>query len=127
MPLAQIDLVDKNEKLAIHIQNSGVGPLIVTKVSFVKGTITHTGINGCLTLDPKSFQHTEISESTQKFIMAGAHLEIFSTIFDNSDTQEFQDEIRRELASIDVVVETQDIYKNKNNIERSLAWFKRHI
>ena len=124
-PLPQIVLIDK-EKLEVHIQNSGVGPLIVSNVSYNQADTTYTGISRCLSLAPQAFQHLEISKSSQKVIMAGASLEIFSTEFEKSDTSEFQDKIRRELALIEVTVEGEDIYKNKVTVKRSLQWFLRH-
>ena len=124
-PLPQIVLIDK-EKLEVHIQNSGVGPLIVSNVSYTQRHKTHTSISGCLSLNPQAFQHLEISNHSQKIIMAGASLEIFSTEFEKSDTAEFQDKTRRELALIEVTVEGEDIYKNKLTVKRSLEWFVRH-
>lgn len=125
MPLAQIDLVDR-EKLAVHIQNNGVGPLIVSKVSFSQFGKTYPCIRDCLSLNPQSFQHTPISPETQKVIMPGAFLEIFSTIFDETDSLEVQEKTRVELASIQVIVEGRDIYKNKVSVKRGLEWFLRH-
>ena len=124
-PLAQIDFVDR-DKLAVHIQNNGVGPLIVNKLTFFKDEKTFHSIKDCLTIDPKSYQHILITDTAKKVIMAGTYFEIFSTIFDEEDTIEFKDKVRRGLASITLIVEGKDIYDNNVTVERKLDWFLRH-
>ncbi len=35
-PLAQIDFVDRKKLMYVHIQNNGVGPLVIDRLTFVK-------------------------------------------------------------------------------------------
>ena len=58
--------------------------------------------------------------------MAGSHLEIFSTLFEEGDTPEFMHKVRSELAPIKVRVEGFDIYNKKVSVKRALEWFVQH-
>ena len=125
-PLAQIDLMDRGKLLYIHIQNNGVGPLIVEKLTFFKNGKSYSSIKDCLELSPRSYQHLSITESAKKIVLAGAYLEIFSTLFEEGDTDEEIDHARKQLAALKLRVEGRDIYNNKVTAERDLHWFIRH-
>lgn len=125
-PLPQIDLMDRKKRLYVHIQNNGVGPLIVEKQTFIKDDTIHSSIRECLGLNPATYQHILITPSSPKVIQAGSHLEIFSTLFDEGETEDDVDNARRQLATIRLRVDGRDIYNNKVTVERSLDWFIRH-
>lgn len=125
-PLAQIDLMDREKRLYVHIQNSGVGPLVIEKLAFSKNGTTSHSIKDYISLNPRVYQHILITEATKKVIMAGSHLEIFSTLFGEGDTEEDIENARKQLAEIKLKVDGRDIYNNKVTIERSLDWFLRH-
>lgn len=125
-PLAQIDLLDRDRLLYVHIQNNGVGPLVVEKLTFIKDDKQYHNIEYCLSLNPRSYQHILISEFVQKVVLAGSYLEVFSKQFSAEDTHEQMDDIRQELASLKLRVEGRDIYDNKVSVERDLHWFTRH-
>lgn len=126
MPLAQIDLMDREKRLYVHIQNNGVGPLIVEKLTFLKDDKGYSSIKDCLDLNPRSYQHILITESAKKVIQAGSYLEIFSTLFEEGETDMDIDQARMQLASLRLRMEGLDIYNNKITIERELDWFVRH-
>lgn len=125
-PLAQIDLMDRKKLLYVHIQNNGVGPLIVEKLTFFKNGKSYSNIEDCLELNPKSYQHLLISDSIQKVVLTGSYLEIFSKQFEESDTDETMDHVRQQLAALKLRVDGRDIYNNKVTAERDLHWVIRH-
>ena len=124
-PLVQIDLLDRDRLLYVHIQNNGVGPLIVEKLTFVKDDKHYDKIEQCLSLSPRSYQHITVSDSVQKVVLAGAYLEVFAKQF-SEDMQDQMDDVRQQLASLKIKVESRDIYNNKMTVERDLLWFIRH-
>jgi hypothetical protein len=124
-PLAQIDLVDR-DKLSVHIQNNGVGPMIVETIFYLKDGKNYSNIRDCLSLSPRSYQHLTLSLQEQKIILAGSYLEVFSKRIKDNDTKEQMNDIRKQLATITVRVEGKDIYNNKVTAERGLEWFIRH-
>jgi hypothetical protein len=124
-PLAQIDLVDR-DKLSVHIQNNGVGPLIVKTIVYLRDGKSYSTIRECLTLSPRAYQHLTISPTEQKIILAGSYLEVFSKRIKEGDSGQEVERVRNELARITVRVEGTDIYNNTVAVERSLGWFVRH-
>lgn len=125
-PLAQIDLMDRDKLLYVHIQNNGVGPLVVEKLAFVKDDKRYHNIEHCLSLSPRSYQHILITESVKKVVLAGGYIEVFSKQFSEEDTHEKMDDVRQQLASLKLKVEGRDIYSNKVTVERDLIWFIRY-
>ena len=125
MPLAQVDLLDR-DKLAVRIQNNGVGPLIVQSIHYLKDGLNHPHLADCLTLSARSFQHVTLSPPEQKIILVGAYLEVFSKRLKENDTEEQINDLRNQLAPITVQVKGKDIYNNAVVVERSLGWSLRH-
>lgn len=124
-PLAQIDLVDR-DKLAVHIYNNGVGPLIVEKITYLKEGKTFDNLPECIKLEPKSFQHLTIYPKEHKIIQPGSFLDVFSKRIKEENSVEEINDIRNQLASVTVRMDGKDIYNNKVFVERSLKWFSRH-
>ena len=125
-PLAQIDLLDREKLLHVRIQNNGVGPLIIEKLTFSKDGKSYSSIKDCLELSPRTYQHLSTVESANKVLLPGAYLEIFSTLFEEGDTDEEMDRARNQLAVLRLRMEGRDIYNNKVTAERDLHWFVRH-
>jgi hypothetical protein len=126
-PIPQIVLGDIQRQLFVHLQNNGVGPLVVEGLSFVKSGAEYPGIQECLTSDPKSYNHdTEISRETPKVILPGAYLEVFGMIFDDHEGDVELSRVRAELAGLRMKVIAKDIYDKKLTVARNFQWFARH-
>jgi len=76
-PLDQIDLVDSKKQIYIYIQNSGIGPMIIDKLTFTKDGIKYTYIKDCLNLDPESYYHILISDTVKKVVSLNSHFIVF--------------------------------------------------
>lgn len=126
-PIPQIVLGDIQQHLFVHLQNNGVGPLIVEGLWFVKNGAEYPGIEECLTVDPKSYNHDiEISPETPKVILSGAYLEVFGMIFAEQEGEVELSQVRAELASLRMNVIAKDIYDKKLVATRNFQWFARH-
>ena len=125
-PLVQIDLTDEAGLLYVHIQNNGVGPFIVEKLTFLKDGEVYADIKDCLTLSSRLYQYVPISPAVKKVILPGNYLEIFSKQFDENAALVEIEVVRRELAVLRLKVEGRDIYNNRIVVERELSWFVRH-
>ncbi|PSR55775.1 hypothetical protein AHMF7605_20855 [Adhaeribacter arboris] len=124
--LVQIDLLDRDKLIFVHIQNNGVGPLIIDKLTFFKNNQRYSSIEDCLDLNPKLYQHIAITEAVKKVILPGNYLEVFSTrLAEKADDKEVED-VREQLSVLRLKVEGRDIYNNKVTAERDLHWFLRH-
>lgn len=126
-PLAQIDLEDREGLLFVHVQNNGVGPLIVDKLIFTRDGKQYHQIQDCLDLDPKSYYHIEITDTNKKIIVPGGFLVVFSEKLDLSENQATITMFRQQLSAIHLEVEGHDIYDIKISIGKCLKWFARHI
>ena len=67
-PIGQIDVIDSKTHICVNIQNNGVGPLIIERLIFTKNNTQFSAIKDCLTLDPKSYWHVEITDSVKKVV-----------------------------------------------------------
>ncbi|HVW96132.1 MAG TPA: hypothetical protein VHA56_09210 [Mucilaginibacter sp.] len=126
-PLIQITLTDDKGLIFIHIQNNGLGPAIVERLTFIKNGQVYHDIKDSLTLNPSHYQHIVVNEAVNKVILPGTYLEVFSKQFDVATENVELDTIRNELATIKLTVEGRDIYDKKIETERDLIWFLRHL
>lgn len=124
-PLCQIDLGDYKEKIYVYIKNSGVGPMIIDKITFTKAGQHFSAISDCLVLDSKSYQHIEIGDANTKAVTPDSFLVVFEKNIENLP-DEYISQTRKQLTPITVKVNYRDIYDNKFNFEKSLGWFSRH-
>jgi hypothetical protein len=125
-PLGQIDLRDRDGTLFIRIQNNGVGPMIVDKLTFTKGSQNYYRIQDCLDIDSQDYIHIEITDTNKKVIIPGGFLELFSKEFNLQDKETMIALFRDELSALNLKVEGHDIYNNRIIIEKSLQWFARY-
>lgn len=125
-PLGQIDVGDRKKHIYVHIQNNGLGPLIIDSVIFTKDGIKYKTISECLTLDPKSYWHVSLSSTDKKVILPNTHLVVFNKNTENNSPEEIED-IKKQLTPITLKVSCRDIYNNTFSFERNLEWFSRHI
>jgi len=124
--LGQVDLVDTKKKIYVHIQNSGVGPLIIDKLTFTKNGKQYTSIKDCLDLDSKSYYHMLINDTVKKVVAPNSQFIVFRKNVENCTDTEIED-IKKQLTLITLKVNYRDIYDNKFCIERNLNWFSRHM
>jgi hypothetical protein len=125
-PLIQINLTDNNGLMYVHIQNNGLGPVIISKLTFTKGEDVYHDIADCLQLDSKQYQHVRVNGAVKKVVPHGTYLEVFSKQFDGNATKDEMDDLRRQLAALHLKVDGVDIYDKKIVTERKLDWFVRH-
>ncbi len=125
-PIAQIAITDRGKLLSIHIENNGVGPLIVEKLIFTKDGKHYTNIEDCLDLNPRSYQHISVSDSSKKVILPGSYEEVFSMKFEEGNIDKEMDNVRELLAALNLKIDGRDIYNNKVTVDRDLRWFIRH-
>lgn len=126
-PLGQIDLIDINRRLAVHVVNNGMGPMIVDRLTFFREGNSYSNIEECLKLDFHSYQRIPVNETLQKVVPPGNYLEVFVTEFDQNEPEGQPDNARKQLSPITVRVVCRDIYDNRFTFERNLEWFSRHI
>jgi hypothetical protein len=101
--------------------------LIVERLLFVKDGVEYPGIEECLTLDPKSYNHdTEISSETTKVILPGTYLEVFGMIFSEHEGEIVLSRVRAQLAGLRMTVIARDIYDKKLTVARNFQWLARH-
>lgn len=124
-PIAQIGIDDFPRALCVYVQNKGVGPMTVRRLTFHKGTDRAEIIDGFIPMDPRKYLHTTVSEDAPKSLLDQEKL--FVIQIDVSDTSEKQKELlRRTLAEITLEVEYTDIYNRRSQVKRKLDFFLRH-
>lgn len=124
-PLGQIELGDTKSRIYVHIQNNGVGPLIVDNLTFTRDGSLFNAISDCLDLDAKCYWHTTIDTILKKVIQPDSHLVVFEKNIENHSNEEI-DRIKKELTPISLKLNYRDIYDNTFSFERNLKWFSRH-
>lgn len=126
-PLGQINFVDRQSQIYVHVQNNGIGPLVVEQLTFIKDGQPYSSIKDCLDIDPKSYMSIDVSVSSKKVVLAGTYLEIFSIQFEDHEGKSEQDNVRQELSRLSLKAYCKDIYENKIVIERDFKWFIRNL
>jgi hypothetical protein len=126
-PLPQIDLMDRDGEMYVHVVNNGVGPMTVDKLRFTRDGKTYDRIQDCLSLDPQSYYHVDVSPTNKKVIIPGGHLIVFGETLDANSNKETINLFRQQLAMLSLDVEGHDIYNNKVAVSKNLNWFGRHL
>lgn len=125
-PLPQIDLTDCDGLLFVHVQNNGVGPFIVDRMTFTKEGRTYHRLQDCLDIDPKEYHHVDVTDTNKKVVIPGGFLLVFSETLDPKDDQTKIALFQKQLSALHLKVEGHDIYNNRITVEKSLKWFARH-
>ncbi|MCK8491777.1 hypothetical protein M0L20_07925 [Spirosoma sp. RP8] len=125
-PFGQIDFLDRDSLLSVHVSNNGMGPLIVEKLTFIIDGNHYTDIEHCLDLDPRSYMHMTIRDSAKKVILPNAGLKVFEIKLEGYDAEQEVERIRRMLTPVTLKADCRDIYNNKVVVERDFQWFSRH-
>ena len=126
-PLIQIDAYDRKNLIAVRVQNNGLGPFIIERLSFVKGHDVYDSIRQCISLDPKSYHNVSITKTVKKVILPNSHLDVFSVRLEDASTAEYVANIKQELSVLKLKVEGRDIYGNVIAVERDLDWFVKYL
>lgn len=126
-PLGQIVLEDRQQVLAVHLRNNGLGPLIIDRLTFIKDGQSYQAITDCLALDVRSYMHATTKDSVTRVVLPNSSLPIFDTRFEEHDHKAIMDEARTQLAPIRLKAEFRDIYDNQMTIERGFQWFTRYV
>lgn len=126
-PLGQIVLEDRQQVIAVHLRNNGLGPLIIDRITCRKNGVVYTSIEACLNLEQKSYMYASTNDSVTRIVLPNSFLTIFETRFDDHESEADINNARRQLAPISVKVEFRDIYDNKMAVEREYQWFARHM
>ncbi len=126
-PLIQIDVFDRDDLIAVRVQNNGLGPFIIERLSFVKGNEVYNSIRHCISLDPKSYHNVGITENVKKVVLPNNYLDVFSNRSKGDDIVERTTKIKQELSILKLRVEGCDIYGNSVFIERRLDWFTSYL
>lgn len=125
-PIGQIDFGDRKQQIYIHVQNNGMGPMIIDRLTFTKDGNQYTNIADCLDLDPKSYWHILINDSGKKVVLPNSYLIVFEKNFENQSEEEMN-HVRKQLTPMLLKVDCRDIYDNKFTIERDFQWFSRYL
>jgi len=125
-PLIQIDVFDRNDLIAVRVQNNGLGPFIVERLSFTKDGKVYDSVRQCISLNPKSYHNVGITEAVKKVVLPNSFLDVFSVRVKDSYTPEHAANIKQELSMLKLKVDGCDIYGNVIVIERDLEWFVKY-
>lgn len=124
-PLVQVDLVNRNGFLAIHVRNNGIGPYIIKKLEFLRNGEAFEGIEDCLSMNSKIYQSIPVTKYTPKTILPGATFDVFSLQCNLEDPEKNIDSVKNQLAVLSIKVIGVDIYDNTIAVERSFEWFSK--
>ncbi len=100
--------------------------MLINKITFINQGHHYFAISDCLSLDPKSYWHILLSNTAKKIILPNAYLVVFEKNIESHSLEEIES-IRKQLSSITLKVDYQDIYENRFTLKRSLEWFSRHM
>ena len=125
-PLGQIVLSDHNQIISVCLRNHGLGPLIIEKLAFTKNSTTHSSIEECLDLDPRSYMHIAKDDMIERVLLPNSSLVVFEKNFRNHIGEEEMNLTRKQLSLITLNAEGRDIYDNKTIFKRDLKWFSRY-
>jgi hypothetical protein len=125
-PIAQIDIGDFPRAMYVHIQNKGVGPMTIRRLTFFTGDDRSEVVERFIPLEPREYLHTNITNGVQKSILSQEKFVVFHlNVSDASEAQKVL--LRKRLAGITVQVDYVDIYNRKFRCSRELDFFIRHI
>ena len=100
----QIDVNDRDKLIAVRVQNNGLGPFIIEKLSFSKDGDVHHSIKKCISLNPQAYHNVTVTDTTKKVILPNSFLDVFSVRLKESDTEEYIAKIKTELSVLHLKV-----------------------
>lgn len=124
-PLVQVDLIDNDSLLAVHVRNNGIGPYIIKGLNFQQNGRVQESIEDCLLINPRLYQSVPVTPYTPKTVLPGSSLVVFSMQCTLDDTECNIEAIRKKLSVLTLTVKGVDIYDNQISVKRSFEWFQK--
>jgi hypothetical protein len=131
-PLAYIAVGDYENRIYVKLQNNGVGPLIVKRLTIVGATEPDQPlIHAMPKLSTKVVWTNFVEEIAGRSVPPGGELFLVDLEIGSSDSpRDFnlaRDKVRLELGKLTVKVEHTDVYDQQLPVAtRKLDWFHRH-
>jgi hypothetical protein len=130
-PIASIPFSDYENKVAIKIKNTGVGPLIIGTFRATRGDKTANDLISLMPDLPHGILWDTFFEDLDgACIRPGEQLAVLQLIGDSEDNnfKPARDICRKALAETTVVLTYKDIYGRKMpTVTKNLRWFGRHF
>jgi hypothetical protein len=130
-PIGGIPIADYEDRIAVHIKNTGIGPLIIDKFRVSDGMTVETSLISLMPSLPQGMLWNTFLESLEgTCVPPGDRLKLLELSGDPS-AQAFadaRDDCRRRLSQLTVELWYKDIYGRRMPVAaRSLDWFGRHF
>ncbi len=130
-PIASIPVSDYEDKVAVKIKNTGVGPLVIETFRATRGERTEDDLVSLMPDLPKGMLwDTFFDDLDGACIPPGEQLEVLQLSGDLGDKRfgQARDACRKALAETTVVLTYKDIYGRRMPVvTKSLRWFGRHF
>jgi hypothetical protein len=130
-PIANISISDYENTIAVKLENTGVGPLIVDDFVVSKGSENRKSIISWMPKTPKGMYWDTFYDNLEgRCIPQNTEVVLIklSGKLEDHAFVSFRDIVRRSLCELQVAVEYRDIYKRlMPKKERDLKWFGRHF
>ena len=130
-PIAAVPVADYENRVAVYLQNNGLGPMRITSLRARHETgFTSNDIFSQMPELPSGIIWSTFHESVDGATLnAGSRLELLVLEGDPNDTAfcAGRDSVRKNLARLVVSVDYEDLYgESMKAYERSLSFFGRH-
>ncbi|MCK6614886.1 MAG: hypothetical protein L6Q47_11660 [Ignavibacteriaceae bacterium] len=126
-PLAFVDIFDYQDQTSISILNSGMGPMIITRICFYDGHQKIEDINKLFPFNEMKFKNYN-PEIIGTVIVPGDSVNLIDFRADKTDSQSIshRDFIRNKLGNFTLEIDFVDIYDRKQKGQkRNLSIFHR--
>jgi hypothetical protein len=130
-PVASILVGDYENMLEVKLRNSGVGPLIIKRVTFTDGQRKSNELISLMPELPEGIGWSTFTEEIQDWCIAPDHEVIFMKLEGDPGDSDFaaaRGHVRKALSPLRVIVDYRYIYNRKMPLkQRDLSWFGRHF
>ena len=130
-PIASLPVADYENRLAVKLQNTGVGPLIVRRARVSDGSKEEDDIISFMPKPPRGvFWKTFYDDLDGLAVRPGGEAVIIELDGDTSDKSfvVFRDQVRKAMSRLTITVDYKDIYdRSMPTKSRDLKWFGRHF
>lgn len=130
-PIASFPVGDYEDKIAVNLSNSGIGPLIVTSLRVTDGKETTSDLISWMPDLPEGIDWaTFYSKADGACVPAGSALALLKLAGDPEDLRfsKARDNCRRALGRLRISIVYKDIYqRTMPTVEKDLSWFGRHF
>ncbi len=129
-PIPFLSLVERDDQIAIFLNNNGSGPLIVESMLVKKGEIVKRGVVDWMPTLPNSFYWTSfVFLIKDRALLPGQTITVVQLDVDlkNPNFVLARDEVRKALSQLNIVIKYSDVYgTNFADYSRLLDWFGKH-